>query len=360
MNAVESLPESCNLLALSRQCIRELAPNGIDFAGGGGRVGVGSACPPAADASTPDTHGSSISAVGPPRGADPVRVKNKQWTRRVDGLAPRPDPDSGLLFSNWLKFSLKKSCSEESEFVEEDEDMGNLQGGESKKKDVGKSPMKEKKRGFLSKKPAGPKVQVPAPTPPVSVEPPPPEAEHEQAEHHNGARAVDGPELSMADTGTRLFATESWRAVNQVGSRESSSESIFMDPLSSPRVPEAPASVLDDSPLVPPDFLLGASLVPPRSDSPSASLVPLRRESWSISQQPEDSSSLTQQPDDSSSLDDVTLMEDEEEEGEGLVSNLSVSEAVSEPPPHTSHQRPTSFTLNKHRKVELGSITGQY
>lgn len=341
----------------------ELPPNSIDFAGGSGRQGGVGACAPADGApdGTDSWSPNNACATGS-RGVGTSsrsqltagHVKNKQWTRRVDGLTRREDIDTTLQLSNWLKFSVKKQCGADdsaSDLVEEEPaDMGNLQGGESKKhKDAGKSPIKEKKRGFLSKKPQpakAPPVQIPS----VAVQVPsaggasgsgnalgPPEAQA-AAHQHNGTRTVDeeGPSApGMAETGPRLFATDSWRAVNLAASRESSSESIFMDPLTSPRQAEVPEveeqAVLD------------------ADTSSSVSLAPA----------PSSLTSIIQEADDTSSLDDVTLMEEEADEcGSIGFCRLDdpLSEALTEPVHAT--QRPTSFTLNKHRKVELGSLTG--
>lgn len=310
-----------------------MAPNRIDFAGG--RSSVGGAC---ATADNTDNRHGNVRGVGSL--ADTLarnqlgfgHVKNKHWTRRVDGLVRRDEPQ----FTNWLKFSIKKSCSADecvSELIEEEcDDMGNLQGSESKRaKDGTKSPMKEKKRGFLLKKSAIPKA-----LPSVTVAP----AAHNdaqlaggvaldepQAHQHNGTRSVEEEGPSALDGDTRLFSTESWRAVNKAGSRDSSSESIFMDPLTSPRVPEVP------------------------TDS-------------TVSCPPTESSSTTQQHGDSSSLDDVTLIDDDADESSFLRDTLNavgLSEPFSEPltEPAIPTQRPTSFTLNKHRKVELGSVSGE-
>jgi len=235
-------------------------------------------------------------------------VKNKQWTRRVDGLVRRDD------VTNYIRVSVKKT------------DMGNLQGGEKKTKDVGKSPVKEKKRFLLKKSGVGGGGVkggnvVSAATSGASA------ADAPNTGPGTGRSTVPVSDVEAPADANTVFATDSWRAVNRAGSRDSSSESIFMDPLTSPRVPELPAQQGSGSPSV--------SLLPPTSEA----------------------TTVTPHADSSSSLDDVTLIE----EDEASLQMDDVSEPITEPctEPAIPTQRPTSFTLHKHKKIELGSLSGK-
>lgn len=334
-------------------------------------------------------------------------------------LTQQSESNVRAFFSNLLKYSLRRIYNtEENVNSEEDEEsneeelkkesMGNLQTGEKKSgnKDVGKSPSREKKKaGFLSKKSPGKDARVvvstkgPAPPPPI-----PKPKEETKVEVNNepervgeyldiridedlkvvppegivGAEdsTVTGPngntnsvELDPAEqtdanmiSDAKFISTDSWRQVQKFEinrdqlslnfnalspqSRESSSESIFTDPLT----PRALAEM-----------------------EPKPENRPIESGSSSASK----TSTISQKHDpdfeDTSSLDDVTLIDEQLTDTEAddstsasfvhqekcrsasldiLEENISIASSPC--------QRPTSFTLHKHKKVELGPITSKY
>lgn len=313
-------------------------------------------------------------------------TKNKLWTNKVDGVARKTtkqeledceviqpaESNVKAFFSNLLRFSLKRLYNgEESAGIAEGEDgeedsdddgsvsesMGNLQSGDGKRVFSGKSPARDKKKGFLLKKSQGKVRQQQSEEVPAAEKAVPPEgvagAEEPTVTRANGnAVSVEPEPAERSDASmvsdAKFFAEDFWRDVAKAeaglqvasGSRESSEESIFTDPLS-PRAFEGPEE--------------GGPAESDSSKITTSTLSPGGAHQTEL--------------DESTSLDDVTLIDEQitEMDEDSTCNSFSQQERgkstsfdLLEETSSASLSRPTSFTLHKHKKVELGPITSEY
>ncbi|KAK6642135.1 hypothetical protein RUM44_013858 [Polyplax serrata] len=320
-------------------------------------------------------------------------------------------------FSNLLKFSLKRfyngedgECGEgenEDEQQQEQEDdahseevvdaMGNLQAGESKKsKDgTGKSPAK-RKGGFLSKKSPGKDAKV-------LVRPDGPAKDNKSVKSEEflkiceqdvqdvveekkekvvspegivGAEdpTVTGPNgnvnsvkpdqaVGTGASSDAFISTDSWRQVQcleanrnrlPVGfarlspqSRESSSESVFTDPLT----PRGLAEHLEVMKSEKATLESGSSTT--TTTSKTSTLSQRQDTEFDGTSSLEDITLMEDQMTDTEADDSITIMPDKERslsmdvsEGGGVTSTASAP-----------LQRPTSFTIHKHKMVDLEPLT---
>lgn len=350
--------------------------------------------------------------------------KNKLWTNKVDGIAKKAKGNAEnedneqqiqptennvkTFFSNLLKFSLKRLYPvEDVEANDQSEDdctgddisegaMGNLQSGEGRKnKDGGKSPSK-KRGGFLSKKsPAKEtKSSVATPVEPSAGQKPTEEPKvcpgtesgknnefsiiHKEEESkvvspegivgaedptvtgpNGNVNSVDPAQQTDTDliSDAKFVSTDSWKQIQTFEtnkdrldlnfealspqSRESSSESVFTDPLTPRTLAEMKTEKTVGSG--------GSSTI-------SKSTTTSQRQETEF--------------DDTSSLDDVTLIDDQltDTEADDSVTavpeksrsaSLDVSEtsiSVASAPCH----RPTSFSVQKFKKVDGENLTSKY
>lgn len=278
-------------------------------------------------------------------------VKFKLWTKLGITNEECYENVSDAFFGNFLKEYYKQK------------EMGNLQSESKKNKGEqggGKSPAKEKKKSLLSKKSPGKdttigKTKGPAPLPPTK----------QKLEHHRDdeEEEVVSPEGMVGSTdrnnvttsngcldsvplecSVEMLVTDSWKQVNNltVRSRESSTESVFTDPLTPPRQ----------------DGQMDV-----KSDEISTTTT------ITMHNQQEDD-------DNTSTLDDVTLLEEQltdtdidetaasfvqqhQQEDRHMSASLETLEenVVSS---CSSSARPTSFNIQKHKKVELGPLSGEF
>lgn len=338
--------------------------------------------------------------------------RNKLWTNKVDGIARirkgsleneesevcQPlESNVRTFFSNLLKFSLKKLYGAEDADVEEhseedgileelnEGDMGNLQSGENRKsKDGGKSPAK-KKGGFLLKKSPGKDAKVVV-TPLGNEEPKPRSSNKSERvekflnicteeekkvvspEGIVGAEdpTVTGPngnvnsvELDPAQhtavnmiSDAKYISTDSWRQVQTFEinkerlalnftaltpqSRESSSESVFTDPLT----PRAFAEL---------EVMKTEKTIESGSSTTSKTSNPSQRQDtdYEGTSSLEDITLIDDPLTDAEVEDSVTMIPDKERRKSDEASEADIS--IASAPCH----RPTTFTLEKHKKVDL-------
>ncbi|XP_069704100.1 formin-2 isoform X2 [Periplaneta americana] len=261
------------------------------------------------------------------------------------------------------------------------EEMGNLQGSEGKNKGGGggKSPARGRKDKKDKKSPAREllKHKSQAPPPPTTAATTQqkvvsPEASHAPVASNNGNQTSVPPASDRTCTETTYVVTDSWRHVKKLAiktpnpnstlltppSRDSSSDSVFTDPLTPQgfaeahqcnKTPQGDDNESDDMGLSDKDKRGSTTDL----DDVTLTLLDSQEQLSTEIDEPEMTAVVQKRPQ-SHSLDALDE-EDVPEEGEKKTKSLDALEITNGVPAVQTRtsQPPSSFTLVRHRKVEL-------